>query len=130
MSWAYRSDERALKKLRKLGKPTQREIIAYLDERTAGAGDPRRFGKGLKADLAGLWRYRVGDYRKHAHKECGHSCPHRPCTAKARRASQVARPRRERMPMDRQSPSSRTRSPTRHDSTNRDAPKHQGLGQK
>jgi hypothetical protein len=54
MSWAYRSDERALKELRKLGKPTQREIIAYLDERTAGAGDPRRFGKGLKADLAVL----------------------------------------------------------------------------
>jgi mRNA interferase RelE/StbE len=25
--------------------------------------DPRRFGKGLKADLAGLWRYRVGNYR-------------------------------------------------------------------
>lgn len=63
MSWAYRFDERALKELRKLGKPTQREIIAYLDERTAGAGDPRRFGKGLKADLAGLWRYRVGDDR-------------------------------------------------------------------
>ena len=25
--------------------------------------DPRRFGKALKANLAGLWRYRVGDYR-------------------------------------------------------------------
>jgi len=63
MSWAYRFDERALKELRKLGKQAQREIIFYLDERIAGKGDPRRFGKGLKADLAGLWRYRVGDYR-------------------------------------------------------------------
>ena len=63
MSWAYRFDERALKELRRLGKQAQREIIAYLDERVAGNGDPRRFGKGLKADLAGLWRYRVGDYR-------------------------------------------------------------------
>ena len=63
MTWAYRFDERALKELRKLGKPAQLEIIAYLDERIAGEGDPRRFGKGLKADLAGLWRYRVGDYR-------------------------------------------------------------------
>ncbi|MFM2196977.1 MAG: hypothetical protein RLZZ505_409 [Verrucomicrobiota bacterium] len=52
-----------MKELRKLGKPAQRNIIAYLDERIAGDGDPRRFGKGLKADLAGLWRYRVGDYR-------------------------------------------------------------------
>ena len=63
MSWAYRFDERALKELRKLGKQAQHEIIAYLDERIADQGDPRRFGKGLKADLAGLWRYRVGDYR-------------------------------------------------------------------
>ena len=63
MSWAYRFDDRALKELRKLGKQAQTRIIAYLDERVAGDGDPRRFGKGLKADLSGLWRYRVGDYR-------------------------------------------------------------------
>lgn len=63
MSWVYRFDDRALKELRKLGKNAQCEIIAYLDERIAGEADPRRFGKGLKADLAGLWRYRVGDYR-------------------------------------------------------------------
>ena len=63
MSWAYRFDERALKELRKLGHQAQRDIIAYLDERVIGDDDPRRFGKGLKADLGGLWRYRVGDYR-------------------------------------------------------------------
>lgn len=63
MSWVYRFDERALKELRKLGRQTQCDIIAYLDERVAGDGDPRRFGKGLKADLAGLRSYRVGDYR-------------------------------------------------------------------
>ncbi len=63
MNWVYRFDDRALKELRKLGKSAQRDIIAYLNERIAGEGEPRRFGKGLKADLAGLWRYRVGDYR-------------------------------------------------------------------
>ncbi len=63
MSWAYRFDERALKDLKKLGRQAQRDILSYLDERVAGDGDPRRFGKGLKADLSGLWRYRVGDYR-------------------------------------------------------------------
>jgi len=52
-----------LKELKKLGNQTQRDILAYLDERVAGNANPRRFGKGLKADLAGLWRYRVGDYR-------------------------------------------------------------------
>ncbi len=63
MNWAYRFDERALKELKKLGHPAQREILDYLDSRIAADADPRRFGKGLKADLAGLWRYRVGDYR-------------------------------------------------------------------
>jgi len=61
--WAYRFDERALKELRKLDRQAQKAILAYLDQRVAVDGDPRRFGKGLHADLAGLWRYRVGDYR-------------------------------------------------------------------
>ena len=63
MNWVYRFDERALKELKKLGHPAQQEIIAYLDTRVAGQADPQRFGKALQADLAGLWRYRVGDYR-------------------------------------------------------------------
>jgi len=63
VSWVYKFDERAFKDLKKLGKPAQKEILAYLDERVAGKEDPRRFGKGLRANLAGLWRYRVGDYR-------------------------------------------------------------------
>ena len=63
MSWVYRFDERAVKELRKLGKQAQRDIISYFDERIAVDEDPRRFGKGLRSDLAGLWLYRVGDYR-------------------------------------------------------------------
>jgi len=61
--WTYRFDERALKELKKLGRPAQADIIRYLDERIATTADPRRFGKALRGDLAGLWRYRVGDYR-------------------------------------------------------------------
>lgn len=63
MNWVYRFDARALKELKNLGQPAQREILAYLDTRIAGSADPRRFGKALHSDLAGLWRYRVGDYR-------------------------------------------------------------------
>jgi mRNA interferase RelE/StbE len=63
VSWVYRFDERALKELRKLDRKAQQDIIDYLDGRVAGKSDPRRFGKALQADLAGLWRYRVGDYR-------------------------------------------------------------------
>lgn len=63
MNWDYRFDQRALKELKKLGRQAQQEILAYLDVRVAGNADPRRFGKGPKADPAVLWRYRVGDYR-------------------------------------------------------------------
>jgi mRNA interferase RelE/StbE len=63
VSWVYRFDERALKELKKLGRPAQIEILAYLDKRVAGKENPRRFGKALRGNLAGLWRYRVGDYR-------------------------------------------------------------------
>jgi mRNA interferase RelE/StbE len=63
VSWAYKFDERALKDLRRLDRQAQKNILDYLDDRIASAEDPRRFGKGLRADLAGLWRYRVGDYR-------------------------------------------------------------------
>ena len=63
MRWSYSFDERALRELQKLDRQAQRDIVAYLDKRIAGPGDPRRFGKPLRAELAGLWRYRVRDYR-------------------------------------------------------------------
>lgn len=63
MSWTYKFDERALKELRKLGRQNQSEILDYLDTRIAGDQDPRRFGKPLRGELAGLWRYRVRDCR-------------------------------------------------------------------
>ena len=63
MPWAYSFDERALRELQKLDRQAQKEIIAYLEKRIATKEDPRRFGKPLRAQLVGLWRYRVGDYR-------------------------------------------------------------------
>jgi len=63
VQWGYSFDERALKELKKLGAQAQQEILTYLDERIATGEDPGRFGKALRGDLVGLWRYRVGDYR-------------------------------------------------------------------
>jgi len=63
MPWAYSFDDRALAELQKLDRQAQKDIIAYLDKRVATTEDPRRFGKPLKANLSGLWRYRVYDYR-------------------------------------------------------------------
>jgi len=61
--WTVEFDDRARRELRKLGAKTQQTILRYLRERIAGKQDPRRFGKPLRRNLAGLWRYRVEDYR-------------------------------------------------------------------
>jgi mRNA interferase RelE/StbE len=61
--WTVEFDERARRELRKLDGKNQQTILRYLRERIAVAEDPRRFGKPLRMNLAGLWRYRVGDYR-------------------------------------------------------------------
>jgi len=63
VSWVYRFNESAKQELKKLDRQIQKEIVAYLDDRIVTREDPRRFGKPLRADLAGLWRYRVRDYR-------------------------------------------------------------------
>jgi mRNA interferase RelE/StbE len=61
--WTVEFDDRARRELRKLDAATQQTILRYLSERIAGAEDPRQFGKPLRMNLAGLWRYRIGDYR-------------------------------------------------------------------
>jgi len=63
VSWVCKFDQRALRELKKLGPQAHARIIAYLEDRIEGAGDPRRFGKPLKASWSGLWRYRVGEFR-------------------------------------------------------------------
>ncbi len=61
--WTVEFDDRARRELRKLDIKVQRDILRYLRERIAGSSDPRQFGKPLRMNLAGLWRYRVGQYR-------------------------------------------------------------------
>ncbi len=61
--WHVEFHADAARDLRKLGGVAERAILRYLRERIATPEDPRRFGKPLTADLKGLWRYRVGDFR-------------------------------------------------------------------
>ncbi len=63
MTWTIEFDAAAAKELRKLDKGTQQEILRYLRQRIATDEDPRRFGKPLSRELAGLWRYRIRNYR-------------------------------------------------------------------
>jgi mRNA interferase RelE/StbE len=50
--------------LRKLDRPVQRRILAFLEERIERLDDPRSIGEALKGgELGDFWKYRVGDYR-------------------------------------------------------------------
>ena len=64
MVWTISYTDTARKQLRKLDKQTARRILDFMDERIAGAQNPRDTGKALTGPLLGsFWRYRVGDYR-------------------------------------------------------------------
>ena len=64
MAWTISYTATARKQLRKLDKLTARRILDFMDERVAGAQNPRETGKALTGPLLGtFWRYRVGDTR-------------------------------------------------------------------
>lgn len=62
MAWTIRFSKEADKALRKIDKALSRRIVDEL-RRIALLDDPYSCGKALTGNLAGLWRYRVGDYR-------------------------------------------------------------------
>ena len=54
--------EKAKKEFLKLDKPVQKQIHIFI-VKLQSMKDPRSSGKALGGNLAGMWRYRVGDYR-------------------------------------------------------------------
>ncbi len=63
MAWTANFDPRALRELEKLDRMAQRRVVKFLQERVLRGADPRDLGKAMTGDKAGLWRYRLGDYR-------------------------------------------------------------------
>jgi len=63
LAWTVEYADTAKRQLRKLDRPVARRIVDFMDERVAGAQDPRSAGHALTGPLGGLWRYRVGDCR-------------------------------------------------------------------
>ncbi len=61
MVWTIKFEKFAAKQLKKLDKPISKKIIHYLKERVTT--DPRSVGSALLGNKAGLWRYRVDNYR-------------------------------------------------------------------
>ncbi len=63
MRWRVEFEPKARKDLKALGGAERAAVLKYLRDRIEGSEDPRRFGKALVDDLAGLWRYRIGSTR-------------------------------------------------------------------
>lgn len=51
------------KNFNKLDKYTQKIINKWVNKNLINCENPRQHGKALSGDLAGLWRYRIGNYR-------------------------------------------------------------------
>ncbi|HFU4449550.1 TPA: type II toxin-antitoxin system RelE/ParE family toxin [Streptococcus suis] len=63
MNYKVKLSPKAQKQLRNLDKGVASLIVRYLYKNIDGSANPREKGKGLTANCAGQWRYRVGDYR-------------------------------------------------------------------
>ncbi len=63
LAWTVELSSGAERQLRKLDPATARRLGLYLRKLVAETTDPRERGKALTGPMAGLWRYRVGNYR-------------------------------------------------------------------
>ena len=63
MVWSVEFDARVEKDLKKLDRQAQKQILDYFEHRIAPLDDVRVYGKALRSQFTGLWRYRIGDYR-------------------------------------------------------------------
>jgi len=64
LAWQIEFDPDAVKELKKLDRPVQVRLIAFLRDRLALLEDPRSLGEALSgARLGSYWKYRVGDWR-------------------------------------------------------------------
>ena len=64
MVWQIEVSDAAKKQLSKIGRVEAKRITAFLRLQIAVLDDPRQLGEALQSTrYAGLWRYRVGDYR-------------------------------------------------------------------
>ena len=63
MNYSVETTARFDREFKKLDKYTQKMLKAWIVKNLQGCVNPRLHGKGLSANLAGQWRYRIGDYR-------------------------------------------------------------------
>ena len=63
MPWTVELTADAAKALDKMDTSTCNRIRRFIRQRLQETDNPRQWGKALTGPYAGLWRYRIGDYR-------------------------------------------------------------------
>jgi len=63
VSYSVEFTEGAVKQLKKIDRFTRTMILNWISKHLDGTDDPFASGHALTGDKAGLWRYRIGDYR-------------------------------------------------------------------
>jgi len=63
VAWRIEITRTAERQITKLDRTAQKSIQRFLRDRLASTDNPRQFGKPLRGEKQGLWRYRVGNYR-------------------------------------------------------------------
>lgn len=61
--WELVFSEDGLRSIKKLDKAIQKRIISSFEDKFLKSDNPKIYAKPLTENLAGLWRFRVGDYR-------------------------------------------------------------------
>ena len=63
MAWTIEYTDTANGQLLRLDRDAARRIRNYMNRNVATLDNPRQRGRALTGPMAGLWRYRVGNYR-------------------------------------------------------------------
>lgn len=61
--WKIEFDTKAQKQFEKLDKQSQKKVQSYLNKDILNLEHPKLFGKALRNNKIGLWRYRVDKFR-------------------------------------------------------------------
>ena len=61
--WKIEFDTKAQKQFDKLDKQSQKKVQSYLNKDILNLEHPKLFGKSLRNNKKGLWRYRVDKFR-------------------------------------------------------------------
>ena len=63
MKYKLMYSEKAQKQLNRLDYSIKSKILKYIDQNLFNTDNPKKFGKALRYNLKGFWRYRVENYR-------------------------------------------------------------------